>query len=268
MRTRVPLIALLVTAMLLVAGCGADETDDSTADTGATAPTTGQVSGSIVVSAAASLTDVFAEIEREFVTANPEAEVRFNFGSSGQLSTQIRDGAPADVAAFADTAPMDALVDAGLLAATPAIFARNELVIVTKPGNPEGITGLADLADVGVVALCAETAPCGTFADQALGSAGVSIPTDRITRAQDVRATLTAVTEGDAVAGIVYVTDATAVAGAAERVEIPDAHNVLASYPIATLSATSSMEVAAAFQAFVLSDPAQRLLREAGFLAP
>ena len=48
--------------------------------------------------------------------AHNPAHVTLNFGSSGALSTQILNGAPADVAAFADTAPMNALADADLAA--------------------------------------------------------------------------------------------------------------------------------------------------------
>jgi hypothetical protein len=58
----------------------------------------------------------------------------------------------------------------------PVIFARNQLVIVTKPGNPEGIASLEDLTSAGTVSLCVDTAPCGRFADQLLADAGVSVP--------------------------------------------------------------------------------------------
>ncbi len=106
------------------------------------------------MSAAASLTEAFTTIKDDFVDANPGATVTINFGSSGTLATQITEGAPADVAAFADQAPMTTLDDAGLLAAPAQVFARNQLVIVTQPGNPKGITSLADLATVGTVSLC------------------------------------------------------------------------------------------------------------------
>ncbi len=260
-----PPAVLLASVLLGVTACGSDGPGAA----GARAPAPADaLSGSLVVSAAASLTDVFAEIGDAFVAAHPDVEVTVNVGSSGQLSAQIRDGAPADVAAFADVAPMDSLADAGLLAAEPTIFARNQLVVVTEPGNPEGIAGLADLSDVGVVSLCAETAPCGTFAAQALESAGVTIPTDRVTRGQDVRSTLTAVTQGDAAAGIVYLTDAVAAGDAVARVEIPAVDDVVAEYPIAVLADTGSTAVAEAFTEFVLSRAAQRLLSDAGFLAP
>ena len=144
-RTAVALLAVFV-ALAFIAGCSSDS-DGSAPTTNASAAAstdtgTSGVSGSIIVSAAASLTDAFTTIRDQFVAANPDAHVTLNFGSSGALSTQILNGAPADVAAFADTAPMNALADADLLAAPPKVFARNRLVIVTEPGNPNGIDGL------------------------------------------------------------------------------------------------------------------------------
>ena len=60
---------------------------------------------------------------------------------------QITEGAPADVFASADTANMDKLTDAGLNGSEPVIFATNLLTIIVAPGNPLGITGVADLAN-------------------------------------------------------------------------------------------------------------------------
>jgi molybdate transport system substrate-binding protein len=260
-------VVLLLTLIPVLAGCSADD-GTATEDPSTTSTTTASASGAVTVSAAASLTESFTTIKDDFVEQNPDAAVTINFGSSGQLATQIESGAPADVAAFADEAPMTKLVDGGLIDGTPEIFARNQLVIVTKPGNPTGIEGLADLADAGVVSLCVDTAPCGRFADQALGTAGVTIPDSSITRGQDVKATLAAVSEGDAVAGIVYVTDASAAGDAVDRVDIPEAGNVVANYPIAVVKATTNGDAAAAFVAYVLGPDGRSVLTDAGFLSP
>ncbi len=255
-------MALLVAVLI---GCGSD---DGAATTAAAPRSSEPLVGSIVVSAASSLTDVFSDIGDAFVATHPDVRVAFNFGSSGQLSSQILDGAPADVVAFADVAPMEALGAARLLERAPQVFAGNRLVIVTAPGNPEGVTGAADLADVGIVSLCAASAPCGEYTSQVLSAAGVAIPEERITRGQDVRATRTAVTEGDAVAAIVYATDAVAAGDAVAVVELPEADEVVASYPIAVLASSESQDLALAFVDFVRSPAGQRILGDAGFLAP
>ena len=95
-------------AALLLVGCGSAESRTS-----------------ITVSAAASLTGAFTEIADEFAAAHPDVDVALNFGSSGQLAAQIGDGAPADVAAFADTAAMDTLAKAGLVDESD-VFATND----------------------------------------------------------------------------------------------------------------------------------------------
>jgi molybdate transport system substrate-binding protein len=258
-------LVVVLTLAFAAAACGGDDDD---ADDATPTTETPSLTGSIIVSGAASLTGAFTTIKDDFVEAHPDAEVVINLGSSGQLSTQIQDGAPADVAAFADEAPMTALADQGLLEDEPQIFARNQLVIVTKPGNPKGIEGLDDLATAGVIALCADSAPCGEFADQILTTAGVTIPPASVTRGQDVKATLAAVTEGDAEAAIVYVTDATAAGDRVDTVDIPEADNIIATYPVAVIEASTNTELAQAFVDHLLGDEGQAVLKDAGFLAP
>lgn len=256
------LLAASAALAVLAVGCSREERADRPGLAG------GEQSASITVSAAASLTEAFTTIKDDFVAAHPGAEVALNFGSSGQLATQIVEGAPADVAAFADEVPMDELVEADLIDGDPVIFARNQLVIVTEPGNPEGIASLEDLASAGTVSLCVDTAPCGKFADQLLADAGVSVPAASITRGQDVKATLAAVTEGDAVAAVVYVTDARAAGDRVATVEIPEADNLVANYPIAVVAGGEHTEVARAFMEEVLGPDGQKVLADAGFLAP
>lgn len=194
------------------------------------------------------------------------AELKFSFDSSSSLANQIREGAPVDVFASADTASMDRLASEGLVDGSPRIFARNRLAIVVKKGNPRGVKGLSDLPSVGIVALGGSEVPVGKYADQALTSAGVSIPATKITRAKDVKAVVNAVAEGDADAGIVYVTDITG--SRAESVPIPDQHNQVAIYPIAVLKNAKNHKGAEAFVGYVLSNEGQAVLRSAGFMAP
>ncbi len=246
-------VAILLALGFVASGCGSDSNSDTA------------TTGTITVSAAASLTGAFTTIKDDFVEANPGADITINFGSSGTLETQIEGGAPADVAAFADEANMEKLADKSLLAAPAEIFATNQLVIITEPGNPKGIETLADLATAGTISLCADTAPCGRYAAQILQSAGVTIPTSSVTLGQDVKATTAAVTEGDAVAGIVYVTDARAAGSKVDTVEIPTAQNAVATYPIAVLKPSASSDLADAFMAFVLGPDGQAVLKAAGF---
>jgi len=249
----------------VLVGCGSSSGSGASKPSSTTAAAP-KVTGAITVSAAASLTDAFGRIGTDFSAANPGATVAFNFGSSGTLATQIQQGAPADAFASADPALVTTLIEAKLVDDRATVIANNKLVIVTKPGNPKRIKRLADLATAGVISLCGETVPCGKYAGQILSGAGVTIPTDTITRGQDVKATLAAVTNGDADAGIVYVSDAKTAGSAVTAVPIPDAQNAIATYPMVVLKQSTNPAAARAFVAYVASPPGQATLRSYGFL--
>jgi molybdate transport system substrate-binding protein len=259
------LVPLAVALGLVASACGSS--GSSKRDT-TTTTTTPKVTGSVTVSAAASLTQAFGKIGADFKKANPATTVTFNFGPSSTLETQIAQGAPADVFASADQANMDKLSTAGLLDGPSTVFAKNSLVIVTKPGNPKKVKTLADLATVGTVSLCAVEVPCGKYAAQALQTAGVTIPESSVTRGADVKATIGAVTTGDADAAIVYVTDAKTAGSTVESVPIPDAQNVIAVYPIAVLTANTNPSASTAFVDYVESSKGQATLASFGFLPP
>ena len=69
--------------------------------------------GTVTVFAAASLTEAFTKIGKDFEAANPGTAVRFNFAGSAALATQINQGAPADVFASAAPANLKTVIDAG-----------------------------------------------------------------------------------------------------------------------------------------------------------
>jgi molybdate transport system substrate-binding protein len=251
-------LAVLCVSLLLFAACGGDDDDDP--------PSAEGLSGDITVYAAASLTDAFTELGTAFEKANPEASVTFSFEGSSALREQILAGAPADVFASANKSNMDQVVQGGA-AASSENFVTNQLQIAVPSGNPGDVTGLADFAkDDLLVGLCAEEVPCGQFGREALGRAGVTPAID--TNEPDVRSLLTKLEAGDLDAGIVYVTDVMAAGDKVEGIEIPDDQNVLATYPIASLTDSGNVEVAEAFVAFVLSEEGQDILASYGFGPP
>jgi molybdate transport system substrate-binding protein len=262
------LAAVLAAVPLQQAACGESGDDGAAADPSPDPSGDAELSGEIVVSAAASLTDAFEDIGAGFEAAHPDVEVTFTFGPSSGLATQIVEGAPADVAAFASEVTMETVVEAGAVSGDPRVFATNDLVIVTPAGNPQGITRVEDLVDAGTVALCGRHVPCGAFAQEVLDAAGVEIPESSVTRGEDVRSTLTAVSRGDAAGGMVYRTDAAVAAGDVETVRLPAGINAATDYPIASLAGSGNPPAAAAFVEFVLSPPAQDVLGRHGFGRP
>jgi ABC-type molybdate transport system substrate-binding protein len=87
---RAALAGLTALALAGLAGCGgSDNTAGSSSNTSSSAGTT----GGITVFAAASLTESFTKIGKDFEAANPGMTVTFNFGGSSALATQINEGA-------------------------------------------------------------------------------------------------------------------------------------------------------------------------------
>jgi molybdate transport system substrate-binding protein len=273
MRKTSRLIVLPVAALAFVAvtGSALATTEPPPATTGnsaaAPASSTPGVAGDITVFAATSLTESFTEIGEAFTAANPDATAEFSFDASSALVQQIIEGAPADVFASADTANMDKLTDADLNGTEPVVFAINLLTIIVAPDNPLGITGVEDLANPDIkVVVCAPEVPCGNYANQIFDAAGVEVTP--VSLEQNVRGVSTKVVEGEADAGIVYVTDVIAAGDDGEMVEIPDDINVVADYPIAAVAASEYPNVDQAFIDFVLGDEAQAILAEYGFGPP
>jgi molybdate transport system substrate-binding protein len=227
-----------------------------------------KVSGTITVSAAASLTEAFTKMGTDFQKANPGTTVTFNFAASSALVQQIQGGAPADVFASADGANMQKLLSGGQVTAQPTVFAANQLTIVVKKGNPKNVKSLADLANLGVISLCADAVPCGKYAQQALSQAGVTVPAAKITKGADVKTTLAAVSTGDADAAIVYTTDAKAAGSSVQAVRIPAWLNVYAIYPIAPITASTNQDLAKAWVQYTVSPAGEKTLQSYGFLPP
>jgi molybdate transport system substrate-binding protein len=242
--------------VLVAAGCG-----------GQSRPSSAAPGGTVTVLAAASLTESFTRIGKDFEAANPGVRVSFSFGGSSTLAQQITAGAPADVFAAASPTTMKQVTAAGLAAGEPAVFARNQLVIAVAKGNPKRIAGLADLARPGVkVALCAPTVPCGAAARQALDAGATRLTP--VTLEQDVKAALSKVRLGEVDAALVYRTDARAAAGDVDGVEFPESAKAVNDYPIVALAKGPDPTGATAFVAYVRSDRAAAVLTGAGFQRP
>jgi molybdate transport system substrate-binding protein len=282
------LATVFALASIFLVACGDDgdtaatatPTAVASASMGSTdaAPTTAHssLSGNINVFAASSLTDAFNEIAKSFEKANPDADVAFNFAGSSALRTQIEEGAPADVFASANTDHMDALVHAKL-ANAPELFVHNSLTIITPKDNPAGIQSLADLKEPGIkLVLAAEEVPVGGYARDMLKKveadptfgAGFSdaVLANLVSNESNVKQVVAKIQLGEGDVGIVYGSDVTPdVAPDLNSIDVPGSQNVIADYPIATLTEADNAEVAQAFVDYVLSSAGQDILQKWGF---
>ncbi len=260
-----PIATLNLLAALLLAACAPAATP--------------ALSGDLTVFAAASLTDAFTVLGQQFEAAHPGSHIVFNFGGSNSLAQQIGEAAPADVFASANKTQMQVAIDSGrIVSGTQQTFVRNRLVVITPTDNPGGVTALTDLSKPGLqLVLAAAEVPVGQysldFLDRAVQDAAFG-PTFKddvlanvVSYEASVRAVLTKVALGEADAGIVYSSDVVGDgADAVSRLDIPDALNTVASYPIAALTDSARPALAQAFIDLVLSAEGQVVLAEYGFI--
>ena len=273
-------LILFLSLALLLAGCAAPTPTTAPATEVATVvstaiPTATPEPKTLTVFAAASLTNAFGEIGKAFEAANPGVTIKFNFGGSQALRTQIEQGAQTDVFASANAKEMDTLVSGKFVAADSAkIFLTNQLVVIMPAKNPAGLTVLADLSKPGLkIVLAAKEVPVGNYALQVLDKLDAALGTgfkdkvlaNVVSYENDVKQVVAKVQLGEADAGIVYVSD-TVAAPELKKIDIPTENNVVAKYPLASLTQSKNPELAQAFIACVLSAEGQSVLQKWGFL--
>src|SRR6516225_4467130 len=267
---RFALIAAVLAAVT-VAGCSSSSSPSSapSASSPASSPaatSSAAATGTITVFAASSLKETFTTLGKQFEAAHPGDTVKFSFGASSTLATQITDGAPADVFASAAPKNMDTVVSAGD-ASNPQDFAKNTAEVAVPPSNPANVTSVNDLAKSSVkVALCQPKVPCGVVAAGVFKNAGITVKP--VTLQPDVKSVLTQVELGNGDAGVVYVTDVKAAGSKVKGVTIPANLNASTLYPIAAITNSKNLSIAQAFVAYVLSPTGQQVLAAAGFEKP
>jgi molybdate transport system substrate-binding protein len=228
--------------------------------------------GELIVSAAASLTNVLQDLGKEFETANPGEKVVFNFGASGSLLQQMRNGAPVDLFASASQKEMDKAAELGLLAPrSRRNFTANRLILAAPVGGNAKPKSLADLSDPAIARIGlgnAETVPAGRYAKVVLTEAGLwEKLTPKFIFGDSVRQVLDYLARGEVDAGLVYASDALQKKESVRIVaELPVTGGIV--YPAARLKEAKNPQAAERFLAFLVSPAAQARLESHGFAAP
>ena len=209
----VMVVGVLLACAAMTAGCG--DGDDSGGDS-SDSPTR------LVVSAASSMTKALEKCAPEFGDAE-NADVKLSFAGSDELAAQIRQGAPVDVYAAANTRLPDELNADGSLE-KPVEFATNELVLAV-PEQSE-IDSIDDLTKEGTtVVIGSESVPIGAYTRETLAklppAQEEAILGNVRSNEPDVNGIVGKLTQGAADAGFVYVTDVNATNGELRAIELP-----------------------------------------------
>lgn len=265
-------VAPSVVAALLLAGCGAgsraansgEGAGRDTREVGQSAPKEVSEEVTLTVFAAASMEPTFTELAKTFEEEHVGVTVLFNFAGSQTLQEQIIQGAPADVFASANTKQMEPVVEAGLNATEPVIFATNELTIVTPPDNPAGIETFADLAGSGLnLVICAPEVPCGSATVKVQEATGITL--SPVSEEQSVTDVLAKVQAGEGDAGLVYKTDAISAGDSVLTIAFPESSEAVNKNPIVALTTGPQAAWGQEWVNFILSPPVAKILQEAGF---
>ena len=236
---------------------------------GGDAPAGSDSTTDLTVFAASSLTPAFTQIGADFEAANPGVDVVFNFAASTDLATQIVSEGTADVFASASGAAMDTVAtDPGV--SGRAIFATNQLVIITPPDNPAGVVSVDSLtAPTVALVVGAEGVPVGDYAREMLGNAGIehAVLTNVVSNEPDDASVVARIAGGEADAGIVYTSDLAAAGSSVASIAIPRRINVTATYAAAVVAGGTNPDFAQAFVTF-LNGPGRATLTAYGFGTP
>jgi len=233
--------------------------------------------GNVIAFTAASLTGVTPKLAEGFEAMYPGHKVTFNLAGTQVIKTQIQNGAYADVFISASPKYTTELTNGGFFDdGTVKTLTTNYVIVIMPADNPANIQSLTDLANPGVkIARAAKTVPIGIATDGALVKLAAStygqdwnntVYENTVTFETSEPAVATKVALGEVDAGFVYEsTAAAAKPGTYSTITIPKSDNYLQTYSIAVLKESTSKGAAADFEAFMLSEAGQQILKDYGF---
>lgn len=224
-----------------------------------------------VVLAAASLQESLTAAADAWVGRGHERPV-ISFAASSALARQVEAGAPADLFISADEEWMDFLSKRGLVHQSTRVSLLTNRLVLIVPGDSKlrlaiapGFALARALGNGRLAMADPDAVPAGRYGKAALTSLGVwSAIAPKVAPAENVRAALALVEQGEAPAGIVYATDA----AASRKVRVigvfPGNGHPPISYPIALLRSATSAD-AEPFRLFLLSRAATAIFTRYGF---
>lgn len=251
--------AAAAAALILTAGCAADETAQQP---------------DVNVFIAASLANAMNEIADNYKSDGGSANILYNADSSGTLMTQIQEGAECDIFFSAAEKQMNELNSDGYIKSetiTPLL--ENKVVLIKPAGTQTSVTGFDNITEAKSIALAGEDVPVGSYAREIFKTLGITddVMNMTINECSNVTTVLTAVAEGANEIGIVYSTDA---ASMSDKVDViasadPELMSTPVVYPVALTvneKADEKQQTAAEdFYNYLKSDEAEAVFEKYGF---
>ncbi|EPR11917.1 molybdate ABC transporter substrate-binding protein [Ruminiclostridium papyrosolvens] len=224
----------------------------------------------LLVSAAASLTETAKDLTGLYKKIKPNVDIKFSFGSSGALETQIEEGAPADIFISAALKQMDALEQEGLLLeGSKKELLVNKVLLISPQDRKIKLSRFQDAASDSVSRIALgepDSVPAGQYAQEVFTALGIwNKVKGKAVFGSDVRQVLTWVENGDVDCGVVYQTDAIASKKINVVCEAPkDTHKPVI-YPVAVIKNSKNQQEAGAFIDFLTTAQAADVFKKHGF---
>lgn len=225
----------------------------------------------LLVSAAASMTDVLGELATMYKDVDPNTSLVFTFGSSGALQTQIEEGAPVDIFMSAAQKQMKALEEKNLLVNdTIKTLLVNKVVLITPKNDSIGITSFDDLTTNDKIQKIAlgdpGNVPVGQYSEEIFRTLNVlDEVTAKAIYGSDVRTVLTWVENGEVDCGLVYATDAMSSNQVTIVTEAPKDSHKEVTYPVAVVKSSKHVDASKAFLEFIQTEEAAKVFEKYGF---
>lgn len=279
------LLAIAVAALVAIAaGCGGD--DGSASGTSSS----GGGGGTVTIVGYSVAREVYADVISAFEQTPEGAGVDFkeSYAASGEQSRAVAAGLDADYVAFSLEPDMTRLVDAGLVdkdwnsGPQKGFVSDSVVVLITRKGNPKGITGWDDLIKDGVEVITPNPFTSGAAQWNIMAAYGAQIEQGK-TEQQGLdyldalfgnvpvqpssgREALEVFEAGKGDVLLSYENEAIAAQRAGQDIDyvIPD-QTILIQNPVATVNTSENPATAKAFEAFALSPAGQRIFGENGY---
>ncbi len=232
----------------------------------------------IIVFAAASLSDCFTQIKKEYELEHLDVDIVLNFAGSQVLKNQILLGADPSMYFSANmnypTELIEGITYQHLSLADIQVFAKNELVMISSDVNMTTMNVVMDTIShhESRIVLAQEDVPVGKYTRTMLNSMNSRMEykyfydnfyDQVVSYEHDVKAVLAKVKLKEADFGVVYRTDAMAASDVVSTIELPNDFNQLAEYG-SLLLRRSDWETE--FYHYIIEGNGQNTLKAFGFV--
>ncbi|WP_042220889.1 molybdate ABC transporter substrate-binding protein [Oceanobacillus manasiensis] len=224
----------------------------------------------LLVASTSSISGTLPELVEEFEEDNPYINISVDYGPSGELAQQIQQGAPVDLFLSGNQEWMDMLADQSMIVPeSRKNFATNKLVFAGTAGEDLKVSSFEELKQHSfekIILGQPETSPVGTYAQQALQSAGVwDALSNSFFYAKDVAQVVTFIESRKVMAGFVYYSDIIE----SDHLEVlfpvdPELHDPI-EFPAAITTYSTNQTDSERFIEFLHSDTANDILEKHGF---